>query len=139
MLRLAALFLLALAAPLSAELVWEKPVQQFHRSPDAGNVEAHFAFKNTGQTPITIRTMRSSCGCTTPRLEKKTYAAGESGEVVATFKFGGRTGAQVKNITIITDDDQQRILQMQVWINEPLTIAPALVFWKTGDAPEAKT
>ena len=122
-----------------AELKWDKPVQQFQRSPADGEIEAHFTFRNVGAAAVTIRTLRSSCGCTTARLEKKTYAPGEAGEVVARFVFGARKGQQRKTIEVRMDDapKEPALLDLRVHIHDPLTIAPALVFWKRGEPGEA--
>ncbi len=37
-----------------------------------------FKFKNTGQGPLKITNVKSTCGCTVAQLEKKEYAPGES-------------------------------------------------------------
>ncbi len=133
--------MLFLTARSFAELQWDKPLQQFQRTPADGEIEARFTFRNTGGTPVTIKALRSSCGCTTARLEKKTYAPGEAGEVVARFVFGSRKGLHRKTIEVRTDaaPTEPMLLDLRVDIHDPLTIAPALVFWKRGDATEAKT
>lgn len=131
-----------LLSPLGrAELKWEKTIQQFQRTPDDKVIEPHYSFRNTGTVPVTIKTLRSSCGCTTAKLEKKTYAPGEQGEIVLRFVFGDRKGPYRKTVTVTTDekDVQPVVLDLRVNIQEPLTIAPALVFWKTGEAPTPKT
>ena len=133
--------LLLLTLPGSAQLKWDKPVQQFQRTPADGEIEARFTFKNAGASPVTIKTLRPSCGCTTAHLEKKTYAPGEAGEVVAHFVFGDRKGPQRKTIEVRTDDapTEPVRLDLRVNIHDPLTIAPALVFWKRGEPAEPKT
>jgi len=133
--------LLLATAETFAELQWEKPVQQFQRTPSDGEIEARFAFRNVGAAPVRIKTLRSSCGCTTARLEKKIYAPGEAGEVVARFFFGDRTGAQRKTIEVRTDEAAAEpvVLDLRVHIHDPLTITPALVFWKRGEPGAAKT
>lgn len=133
---------LLLSVSLSrAGLVWDKPVRQFQRAPADVALEAHFTFKNTGPAPVTIKTLRSSCGCTTARLNKKTYAPGESGEVVTRFLFGDRRGLHRKTIEVRTDDAAAApvVLDLRVLIHDPLTVTPALVWWKRGDATGAKT
>ncbi len=129
------------AASSHAGLVWDEPLQQYQRTPDDRAMEAHFTFKNTGATPVTIKQLRSSCGCTTARLDKKTYAPGESGEVLARFVFGDRKGLHRKTVEVRTDDKAAEpvILDLRVLIHDPLTITPALVWWKRGDAAGAKT
>ena len=124
-----------------AELKWDKTVQQFQRSPEDREIAAHFPFRNVGSTPVTIKTLRSSCGCTTARLDKKTYAPGEQGEVVMIFVFGGRKDVHRKTVTVTTDDKTQEpvVLDLRVDIREALTVTPALVYWKTGEPVAAKT
>ena len=121
-----------------AELVFEKPIQTFHAVPADGHVEARFSFKNSGPEPVEIRKVRSSCGCTSARLEKKLFAPGEGSELVARFSFGGRRGPQRKLITVTTRDKREHILDLRVWIHEPLTISPPLVYWKVGEPAVAK-
>ena len=124
-----------------AELKWDKPVQSFQRTPADGEIEVHFTFRNAGAGPVTIKTLRPSCGCTTAHLEKKTFAPGEAGEVVAHFVFGDRKGPHRKTIEVRTDDapTEPVLLDLRVNIHDPLTIAPSLVFWKRGEPGEAKT
>ena len=124
-----------------AELKWDKPVQSFQRTPADGEIEVHFTFRNAGAAPVTIKTLRPSCGCTTTHLEKKTFTPGEAGEVVARFVFGDRKGPHRKTIEVRTDDapTEPVLLDLRVNIHDPLTIAPALVFWKRGEPGEAKT
>ena len=138
MLRLPLLFALAIAATAGADLVWEQPLQEFHRAPEDGEVVAKFAFRNTGAKPVDITRVASSCGCTATRLEKRKIAPGEAGEIEARFTFGGRRGEQRKTISVTTDDGRQVALELRCWIEEALTIAPALVFWRIGDEPAAK-
>ena len=130
-----------LHASALAQIAWEKPVQSFERTPEDGHVEARYAFKNAGPAQVTIKSLRSSCGCTTARLDRKTYAPGESGEVVLKFTFGARRGLQQKGVTVVTNPATPTpvVLGLRVNIWEPVTLTPALVWWRVGDAAEAKT
>lgn len=135
----AAAFLLALPAA-RAELAWTKPIQEFQCLPDQSSVEARFAFKNVGKEPVTIKSLVTSCGCTTAKLAKKTYAPGESGEVIATYSFRFQSGALRKLVTVTTDDNTQPMnLDIRVFRHEPFEVKPALVYWRTGEAAEGKT
>ena len=40
-----------------------------------------FRFTNTGQTPLLLRDVRPSCGCTGAEWEKRPVAPGETGEI----------------------------------------------------------
>jgi hypothetical protein len=133
---LSILLLLGLA---QAEIVWEHPSQNFRCSPEDLKLSANFTFKNTGRQPVTITKITSSCGCTTANLEKKTYSAGESGTLTALFTFGGRRGAQTKIVTVLTDDKKSTPLSINCMItDEPVTLAPAFLFWRVGDSAAAK-
>jgi hypothetical protein len=133
--------LLLTALPGVAELRWEKPVQSFERSPGDDAVEASYAFKNVGAASVTITKVRSSCGCTAAKLEKRTYAPGESGEIVAKFTLGDRRGLHVVGVTVKTDDKAAppTELRLQVHIVDPLKVEPTLVWWRVGATAEPKT
>ena len=73
--------------------------------------------------------------------DRKTYAPGESGEVVLRFTFGSRRGLQQKGVTVVTDPATPVpvVLGLRVNIEQPVTITPALIWWRVGDAAESKT
>jgi hypothetical protein len=138
MLRLLVLALALCAAPAFAELKWERTWQEFHRAPDDDHLETKFTFRNTGAAPVTIKSVKTSCGCTTAKLDKDTYAPGEKGEVVARFSFGSRLGAHRKLITVRTEDGAEQELNLVVVIHPGLTVSPALVFWRIGQPAEQR-
>jgi hypothetical protein len=124
-----------------AELKWEQT--QIELRPAVGDKEAigHFKYKNTGDTPVRIKSVHTSCGCTAAQSQKEAIAPGDTGEVTATFKIGDRTGIQVKGVTVETDDPAHPTigLVLKAVIAQPLEIQPALVYWQTGEEPKAKS
>ena len=88
-----------------------------------------------------MKSITTSCGCTTASLDKKVYQPGEAGEIVAVYKFPFQHGALRKLVTVVTDDHPKEpaILDIRVFVHEPFEVKPALVYWRTGAAPEAKT
>lgn len=139
MLRFVSLFFLLVVPAVRAEVVWENPSQEFQRRPEDRELAVNFAFKNTGQQPVTITKITSSCGCTTADLPKKTYLPGESGSLTAKFTFGGRRGLQSKSIAIITDDRKTTPLSFRCLIlDEPLVLNPSFVWWRVGEAAMPK-
>ncbi|HEX8296675.1 MAG TPA: DUF1573 domain-containing protein [Chthoniobacteraceae bacterium] len=131
-------FLVCLTSSAFAQLKWEKPWQEFDRTPEDGHLATKFSFKNTGPNIVKIKGVKSSCGCTSAALEKKVYAPGESGEILAKFTFGSRRGTHRKQIVVTTDQGERQELDFVVSIEQALTVTPALVFWKVGQPADAK-
>ena len=122
-----------------AGLQWEKPIQSFDRSPEDRHVTATFAFRNTGSAPVTIKSVKTSCGCTSARLAKKTFAPGESGEIAAKFTFRKKAGVQRTLVTVKTDDTPEpAVLDIRVMLREGVTVTPSLLFWRVGEPAAAK-
>jgi len=127
-----------------AELKWENKTIEHEALPTETEFKAAFDFTNTGDTPVTITNIRSTCGCTTASLDKNTYAPGESGTITATFTYGARKGGQSKLITVSTDQKQQpnTTLTLNVFIPEVFKIdgSPVIV-WKhhRGEALDTRS
>ena len=132
---------LALAASAHAQLTWEKTEVELRPKPGEEEAVAQFKYTNKGDKPVRITNVKSSCGCTVPALKKNEVAPGESGEITATFKIGGRTGTQVKTVAVSTDDPAQPMtnLVLKAVIPELVQVQPAFVWWQTGEAPKPKT
>lgn len=102
----------------------------------AADTEAVFAFTNEGAAPLRITKVQAGCGCTTPRLERETYAPGESGVLRATYHVGGRQGAQSVRIRVTTDEERKDPYEVFLKVNilVPVALQPRLVFWRVGEA-----
>ena len=121
-------------------LEWKTKTVSIEAAPDQDSAEGVFNFTNNGDRAVTIESVKSSCGCTVPELEKREYLPGESGEIRAIFTFGNRTGEQRKTITVVTDeiDAQKTNLLLEVSIPKLIQVKPFFVFWRKGDATEPK-
>ncbi len=134
--------LTALAQGARAELKWEQTSVDLQPALGDKQAVAHFKYENVGKTPVHFTSVHASCGCTAAQTQKEQVAPGEKGEVTATFNIGGRTGTQVKTVTVQTDDpDPSRattVLTLKAVITPLLEIQPALVFWQNGEEPKPK-
>ena len=102
-------------------------------------METKFHFTNTGKQSVEVRQIESSCGCTTAELEKRQYAPGESGDIVARYTVGNHVGQQTKTIEVFTNDHEApTTLTLSVQIPEVLRIAPPYVAWKHAEDGKAK-
>ena len=97
--------------PMSPELAANAPrlviaekVNNFGAVDQGSTVEASFMLKNDGKTPLNIRKMHASCGCTVASLVKEDLAPGEVVEMKVAFNTTGRRGNQQKSITIYSND-----------------------------------
>lgn len=132
---------LAVAAAAQASLVFEKTEIDLKPEIGAAKVDAVFNYQNKGDTPVHIKAVKPSCGCTTAALAKADVAPGEKGSITATFNIGDRNGIQVKTITVETDDPKtpQTVLTFKADIAQLLEIQPTFVFWQASEDAQPKT
>jgi len=70
-----------------------------------------FTFSNTGDAPLVIEKVRSSCGCTAAIVSKKTLQPGETGEIKATFDSHRFRGPISKKVYLYSNDPQQKTFE----------------------------
>lgn len=136
------IFVLAMLTASSAfgELTWEQSEFVFHPGINDEKVSALYKFTNTGDTSVTITSIKTGCACTTTELEKYTYAPGESGELEATFAYDLRTGLQTKRVLVVTDpiSTPTTKLYIKVHIPQVLKMKPWMVYWYPDKHVESK-
>src|SRR5438045_1860629 len=134
--------LTALAQVGRAELKWEQTSVDLQPALGDKQAVAHFKYENVGKTPVHFTSVHASCGYNTAQTQNEQVAPGQKGEITATFNIGGRTGTQVKTVTVQTDDpDSARsttVLTLKAVITPLLEIQPALVYWQNGEEPKPK-
>ncbi|MHB1038671.1 MAG: DUF1573 domain-containing protein [Pirellulales bacterium] len=110
-----------LAVPCAAEEWAEKMFTA--RSYDFGSIargaNAEFAFEMTNLylEDVHIASVRTTCGCTTPRIEKDTLKAYEKGAVIAHINSDRFVGNQGATITVTIDKPQYAQVQLQVKVH----------------------
>ena len=67
-----------------------------------------FEFTNTGDAPLIISKVKSTCGCTVPNYPKVPIAPGASSYIDVTFDSKGRTGKQSKAVTLTANTNPNR-------------------------------
>ena len=68
---------------------------------EVGKVTATFTFDNQLLAPLTIKSVRASCGCTTPNWSREPIAPNRTGEVSVTYNTTGRPGSFTKSMTVV--------------------------------------
>ena len=134
--------LTALAQEARSELKWEQTSVDLKPALGDKQAVAHFKYENVGNTPVHFESVHASCGCTTAQTQNEQVAPGQKGEITATFNIGGRTGTQVKTVTVRTDDPNPAhsttVLTLKAVITPLLEIQPTLVYWQNGEEPKPK-
>lgn len=141
--RLIGVFALAaLVQSAHAELKWEQTSVDLRPGFNDKQAVAHFNYENVGNTPVHFKSVHASCGCTTAQTQNEQVGPGQKGEITATFNIGGRTGTQVKTVTVQTDDPDPAHattqLTLKAIIPQLLELQPMFVMWKSGEEPKAK-
>jgi len=98
----------------------ENPVHDFGEIRPKSAHRGIFKFKNIGDGILNISRIQSTCGCTIPKLKKKEYAPGESGEVKVTYTSPVAEGKITpKKLYILSNDPKNK--------KAPLTIKATVV------------
>ena len=105
------------------------------RSHDFGTIarssKAEFAFELTNRyvEDVHIASVRATCGCTTPRIEKETLKTYEKGAIIAHINSGRFLGSQGATLTVTIDKPfyAQVQLQVKVYVYSDVLLEPASV------------
>ncbi len=62
----------------------------------------HFMFTNTGEAPLLITKVKTSCGCTVPTYSKAPILPGQTGELEIKYNTK-RLGAFTKTVTVTSN------------------------------------
>ena len=82
-----------------------------------GEIVTHtFHFKNTGKKSLVIQNIESSCGCTTPKYDKKPIPPGGEGKIEVEFNSSGRYGKQYKVINIFANVPE-KVIELKIIAN----------------------
>ncbi len=80
-----------------------------------GEVKTHvFVFQNTGDDPLVVKNVRTSCGCAAALVSDKTIDPGKKGEIKVTLNSRGYEGDITKFIYVESNDRSQPVKQLQI-------------------------
>ena len=81
-----------------------------------------FVFKNTGNQPLIIKNIQSSCGCTIPKKPEKPIMPGEKGEIKVSYDTN-RVGGFSKSITIFSNaTEATKVIRIKGIVAEGVTL-----------------
>jgi len=79
---------------------WIDSTKDYGKIAEGQKLDVSFRFKNTGDKPLIIRSVRPSCGCTAAEPPKEPIAPGAEGTIKASFNSQGREGINRKDIYV---------------------------------------
>lgn len=87
-----------------ASMKLDKSIHDFGKVQEkVGKISTDFTFTNTGNAPLIINRVQTSCGCTTPEYTKEPVLPGKKGIIKVTYSTTGRVYAFTKKITVFTN------------------------------------
>ncbi len=112
-----------------AEKMFSERSINFGAVPRAAKIEHDFVVTNPYNEEVHIAHVRSSCGCTQPRIEGDTLKPNESGRIVAAFNTQAFTGQRGATITVTFDRPRWAEVQLQVkgYIRTDVVLSPNYV------------
>lgn len=134
MIRAGCVLAVALCAATASAQQWaEKMFSErsfdFGGVPRAAKVEHEFVITNPYQDDVHIAAVRSSCGCTNPRIVNDTLKSWEKGKIVAAFNTHAFTGQHGATLTVTFDRPQWAEVQLRVkgYIRTDVVLDPSYV------------
>lgn len=94
--------------------IFNKEVFNFGEIGQNESISKRIELTNKGNAPLIIRKIKSSCGCTVVKPDKKILKPGESTDFKVTFNSGRKKGHQSKVVTVILNDPQKPTVRLYV-------------------------
>lgn len=79
---------------------WLDSAKNLGKINEGQQLQISFRFKNSGDKPLVIQSVRPACGCTVADFPKEPIAPGKEGQITGAFDSKGREGLQHKDIYI---------------------------------------
>lgn len=91
-------------SPASAQMItFDKEKHDFGRfSPDKTELTHSFTFTNEGNRPVKLKSVKTSCGCTTPKWPRDPIEPGNKGNVKVVYDATTSDGYFRKSVTVVT-------------------------------------
>jgi len=99
---------------------FDKTEHDFGTIENGTAVETVFTYKNTGNAPLVITEIKSTCGCTVPSdWSREPLAVGDSGKF--TVKFNGKgNGITSKTVTVTANTEKgKEAVRIKANVNNP--------------------
>ena len=104
------------------EFKFEEETIDYGKIEKASNGERTFVFTNTGDQPLIIEKIKSSCGCTVPKKPSEPVMPGEKGEIKVSYDTK-RVGGFSKSITITSNaKNAVKVIKIKGFVNKEISL-----------------
>ena len=104
------------------EFKFEEETINYGKIEKASNGERTFVFTNTGDQPLIIEKIKSSCGCTVPKKPSEPVMPGEKGEIKVSYDTK-RVGGFSKSITITSNaKNAVKVIKIKGFVNKEISL-----------------
>ncbi len=120
-------------------LQFDEPEHHFGTARAGEKVQHIYRFTNIGNEPLQLTNAKGSCGCTVSNWPKDPIKPGGTGAIVVEFDTKGKSGPQVKQVTIMANTDPMHTIlyikgevladEMDMVNDEPVPQPKAKQYW----------
>jgi hypothetical protein len=96
-------------ASIGAQLRFVEVKKDFGKIRQGEVIEHTFTFQNSGDQPLVISEVKTTCGCTATEWPKEPIPPGETAAIIARFDSKGKVGAQHKVISVISNSASGKV------------------------------
>lgn len=130
----ALLGILLAAVCCRAGLQWETDILEYEVESSRTTVRGAFEFTVTGDRPVRITSVQSTCGCTTTDQPLKAYEPGAEGSIGWEMRIPGGTLVQ-KQVIVTTDDPEtpRHVLTIRVERQQLFQVDKRIFVWRLED------
>jgi uncharacterized cupredoxin-like copper-binding protein len=92
---------------LGAKIFFQETQHDFGKVKAGEILEYKFKFENTGTESLSIKDVKTSCGCTAAVVSESTLKPGQVGYIKVNFNTKDREGKNSKSITVVSNDTKE--------------------------------
>jgi len=111
-----------------AEMTFDKTSHDFGNINNGAPQETIFSYTNTGDSPLVVTDIKSTCGCTVPQgWSRESLSPGQSSQF--TVKFNGKGSNKVSKTVTVTANTKKgkETVRISAFINNPNSIKQPLL------------
>lgn len=86
-----------------AQITFQESSHEFGDIFQGDRVTHTFTYENTGNEPLIISNVRTTCGCTATNWDREPLAPGDTASITVNFNSAGKMNMQNKVVTIMSN------------------------------------